>query len=221
MMFGQQYPKMFIGVVSGLIDGKHHKRLGPAWMLFCWCIMRQTGQGTEGIVARGATVTYESIAEEMNCSKWNVRNWLERLIAQKYIRIERERYGFRIFVLNPKKFRVTKRSQSESIQSDQAKSLSRTKVSHSRIVHHSRNKDTYAKLLQNNLLKPLLNNKTAFQPFPSSENQMQTQRERQRQEQTLRTKAEWITAKYKTPPPTMGEAESKAYVQACIERARA
>ncbi len=162
MMFGQAYPKMFIGATAGLIDGKHHKRLGPAWMLFLWCVMRQTGQGTEGVVARGATVTHESIADEMNCTKRNVRNWLDRLVAQRYVRIEREQYGFRIFIANPKKARVTNLSHSQAVQSYQVKSVSNTKVSHSQAVHHFRNKDTYAKLLQNNLLKPLLNNKTAF-----------------------------------------------------------
>ena len=67
MTFGKLHPRMYLGVVAGLIDGRHHKRLGPAWMLFEWAIMRQTGQGEEGIVCRGATITYEQVAVEMNC----------------------------------------------------------------------------------------------------------------------------------------------------------
>ena len=190
---------MYVGVRAGLIDGRHHERLGPAWMLFLWCVMRQTGQGTEGIVARGTVLTYRSIAEEMNCKRGSVREWMQRLIKQRYIRVERDRRGIRIFILNPKKFRVSE-------------------TQHSKQVHHFRNKDTYEKLLQNNLLKLLPNNKTTSQPFPSSENQGQTQRERQQQEQTIRAQAEWITAKYKTPAPTMGEAESKAFIQSCIKK---
>ena len=69
MQFGKIFPRMYVGVTSGLVDGKHHKRLGAAWMLFLWCIMRQTGQGEEGIACYGAVVTYAAIACEMNCAK--------------------------------------------------------------------------------------------------------------------------------------------------------
>jgi hypothetical protein len=34
MTFGERYPRMYTGVVAGLIDGRHHKRLATAWMLF-------------------------------------------------------------------------------------------------------------------------------------------------------------------------------------------
>ena len=202
---------MYVGLVSGLIDGRHHKRLGAAWMLFCWCVMRQTGQATEGIVCRGATINYDSIAEEMNCSRWNVRNWMQRLIREKYIRLEHEPRGFRIFVANPKKFRVTKASHPQAVQTDQIKSLSCTKLSHPKQVHHFRNKDIYEKLLQNNLLKLLPNNKTACTKFSFQENQ-----ERQRQ---LQSQAEWVRANSKPQPPALGEAESKAFIQSCIDRA--
>jgi hypothetical protein len=221
MMFAEQYPRMYVGVRAGLIDGRHHERLGQAWMLFLWCIMRQTGQGTEGIVARGAVLTYGSIAEEMNCKRGSVREWMRRLIKQRYIRVERDRRGIRIFIFNPKKFRVSETQHSKPFVSvgNPARRVSR--VQHSKQVHHFRNKDTYEKLLQNNLLKLLPNNKTTSQPFPSSENQGQTQRERQQQEQTIRAQAEWITAKYKPQPPPMDQAAAHDYVQSCIERAKA
>jgi hypothetical protein len=58
--FGQVYPRMYLGVVAGLIDGRHHKRLGAAWMLFEWAVMRQTGQGQEGIAGELPSLTIRS-----------------------------------------------------------------------------------------------------------------------------------------------------------------
>jgi Helix-turn-helix domain len=128
--FGQFYPRMYTGVVAGLIDGRHHKRLGAAWMLFQWCIMRQTGQGInpttgkeEGVVCRGHAVSYSDIAREMNCSRGSVRDWMRRLVAQKYIRTERDRRGIYIYVLNPKKFRVSKVQHSQRVQSVEGSTL--------------------------------------------------------------------------------------------------
>jgi hypothetical protein len=106
MTFGKLYPRMYVGITAGLIDGEHHKRLGSAWMLFQWCVLRQTGQGVEGIVCRGAVITYDQVAKEMNCSAAKVRKWMRRLIVYRYVRMERHRYGFTLFILNPKKFRV-------------------------------------------------------------------------------------------------------------------
>lgn len=135
--------------------------------------MRQTGQGVEGVVARGAPQTYASIGTEMNCSPSNVRKWMRRLIDQKYIRTERDQYGFRIFILNPKKVRVSKHRQSAQPQSVQTRTDRVSKYGRSAHVHHHRNKEVMSALLQNNLTKHLLNNKTAFETFPSSENQRQ------------------------------------------------
>lgn len=183
MQFGKLYPRMFIGVTAGLIDGRHHERLGAAWMLFLWCCCRQTGQGQEGIVARGAVVTYADIAEEMNCKRGSVREWTRRLIQQKYIRVERDRRGIRIFILNPKKFRVSKPQHSESVVSVGTTHSRVSKVQHSKQVHHTRNADTYEKLLRNNLTKLLPNNKTAS---PSNFSTTETRRELQEQSERQR-----------------------------------
>lgn len=160
VQFGKLYPRMYLGVVAGLIDGRHHKRLGAAWMLFEWCCMRQTGQGTEGIVCRGAVVTYAEIADEMNCKRGSVREWMARLVRQKYIRLERDRRGIRIFVLNPKKARVSKLQHSKPAVSV-GNSVGRVpEVQHSKPIHAVGNTATSETLLRSDLTKLLKNNNT-------------------------------------------------------------
>lgn len=182
MQFGKLYPRMFIGVTAGLIDGRHHERLGAAWMLFLWCCCRQTGQGQEGVVCRGAVITYADIAEEMNCSRSTVRKWMSRLVEQKYIRVERDRRGIRVFVLNPKKFRVSKLAHSQPGQSVQVQHGRVSNSEHSNRGYAPRNKDTYEKLLRNNLTKLLKNNKTALpSDFSTVENRREKQEQAERQ----------------------------------------
>ena len=205
MIFGQFYPRMFVGVTAGLIDGRHHERLGAAWMLFLWCCCRQTGQGQEGIVARGAVVTYADIAEEMNCKRGSVREWMRRLVQQKYIRVERDRRGIRIFILNPKKFRVSKLQHSESVVSVGTTHCRVSKVRHSKQVHHARNKDICAALLRNNLTKLLPNNKTAL---PSDFSTVETRRELQEQserQRLLQEQKELILQKYPAKESSPGK----------------
>jgi hypothetical protein len=155
---------MYLGLTAGLIDGQHHKRLGTAWMLFAWCVLRQTGQGKEGIVCRGSVLTYEGIASEMNCKKGSVREWMRRLVNQSYIRTERDRRGIRIFVRNPKKLRV---SQSQHSQTPVTVGTSAGRVPesrHSKRAHPIQNKDGSKNLLQNDLTKHLKNNNTTAAP---------------------------------------------------------
>jgi hypothetical protein len=183
---------MYLGVVAGLIDGRHHKRLGAAWMLFEWAIMRQTGQGNEGIVCRGATITYQQVASEMNCSTANVRKWMQRLIVQRYVRIDRERYGFRLFILNPKKFRVSKFGQSDPLQSVQNRTARVSTRGRSKQTHTVEKTVTSQNPLQNNLTKHLKNNNTtalakiARSVLPSvPEEQRQTQEQSQERKKLL------------------------------------
>lgn len=167
-------------------------------MLFLWCCCRQTGQGEEGIVCRGAVITYADIAEEMNCKRGTVRAWMRRLVEQKYIRVNRDRRGIRVFVLNPKKFRVSRIQHS---QPDVSVGTSHSRVSnpqHSNRGYAPRNKDTYEKLLRNNLTKLLTNNKTALpSDFSTVESRRKLQEQTERQTLLARQKQE-ILAKY--PP---------------------
>ena len=182
---------MFVGVTAGLLDGRHHERLGAAWMLFLWCCCRQTGQGTEGIVCRGHAVTYADIAGEINAKRSTVRDWMRRLVKQKYIRVERDRRGIRIFILNPKKFRVSKVQHSQSSQSVGTRHSRVSNSQHSQRGYAPRNKATYEMLLRNNLTKQLNNNKSASSPdFSTSEKrrELQEQSERQRLLQEQREK---------------------------------
>src|SRR5260370_6484810 len=127
--------------------------LSSAWMLSLWYCRRQTGQGInartgkeECIIARGSVVTYAEIAEEINSPRANVRKWMARLIEQKYIRTERDRRGIRIFVLNPKKFRVSMRGHSQSAQSAHKQHIRVPSNGHSQRTYAPPNKDTYEKL---------------------------------------------------------------------------
>jgi hypothetical protein len=189
---------MFVGVTAGLLDGRHHERLGAAWMLFLWCCCRQTGQGAEGIVCRGHAVTYADIAEEMNCKRGTVRDWMRRLVEQKYIRVARERRGIRIFILNPKKFRVSKVQHSQSSQSVGVGHSRVSKVQHSKQGYAPRNKDTYEKLLRNNLTKLLNNNKRASLPNFSTSETRREQQEQTARERLLQEQEKTILEKY--PP---------------------
>jgi hypothetical protein len=216
MMFGKLYPRMYTGVVAGLIDGRHHKRLGPARMLFEWCIMRQTGQGInpasgkeEGVVCRGAVVTYAEIAEEMNSPRGSVREWMARLINEKYVRTERDRRGLRIFVRNPKKFRVSEVQHSKPIVSAGSPAGSVSEVQHSKGIHPVENKDTSEKLLRNDLTK-LLRITTLLRqrkPLPSlsclakekSIPRAKTERELDERRRLLLKQSEEIQAKYAKP----------------------
>ena len=160
MIFGQLYPRMFIGVTAGLLDGRHHERLGAAWMLFLWCCCRQTGQGEEGIVCRGAVITYAEIAEEINCKRGTVREWMARLVEQKYVRVERDRRGIRVFVLNPKKSRVPRVQHSKPTVSVGTRRSRVSEPQHSKPIHAVENAVTSEILLQNDLTKLLKNNNT-------------------------------------------------------------
>jgi DNA-binding IscR family transcriptional regulator len=166
---------MYTGVVAGLIDGRHHKRLGAAWMLFQWCVMRQTGQGInpatgkeEGVVCRGHAVSYAEIAEEMNCARGSVRDWMRRLVEQNYIRTKRDRRGIYVYVLNPKKFRVSKVQHSQQAQSVGIGTHRVSNPQHSKPSDLVGDKAIYENLLRKELTKTLNNNKKAALPFFST-----------------------------------------------------
>jgi hypothetical protein len=205
-MFGQRYPRMFVGVTAGLLDGRHHERLGAAWMLFVWCCCRQTGQGEEGIVSWGAVITYANIAEEMNCKRGTVREWMARLVEQKYIRVECDRRGIRVFVLNPKKFRVPRVQHSKPNVSVGSRHSRVSEPQHSKPIHAIENTATSESLLRNDLTKLLKNNNTYADAktasdisslFKKAARELQPQRpcleERQK---LLRQQAKMIVDKY-------------------------
>lgn len=159
---------MYIGVTAGLIDGYHHKRLGAAWMLFCWCCLRQTGQGEEGVICYGAVITYAQIAEEMNCSAANVRKWMRRLKQQSYVRVEPDRRGFRLFIKNPKKVRLSKLGQPKPTETVQTQHARSSTYGHSKPIHYIENAGTSEMLLRSELTKLLKNNNTTADAKPAS-----------------------------------------------------
>lgn len=149
---------MYLGVTAGLIDGRHHKRLGAAWMLFEWCIMRQTGQGQEGVICRGAVVTYAEIADEMNCSAANVRKWMHRLVEQGYVRVERDRRGLLVFIKNPKKIRLSKLARPKHPETVQVQQVRPSTDGRSKSIHSVENKGASENFLRSDLTKLLENN---------------------------------------------------------------
>jgi len=90
----------------------------------------------------------------------NPQSRMRRLVAQKYIRTERDRRGIRIFVLNPKKFRVSKVRHSIHAVSVEKPNGTTMAARHSKEAHPAGNGATCQNLLQNNLTKPLKNNNT-------------------------------------------------------------
>jgi len=211
---------MYLGLTAGLIDGEHHKRLGAAWMLFAWCVLRQTGQGKEGIVCRGAVLTYQGIASEMNCQKGSVREWMRRLVNQGYIRTERDRRGIRIFVRNPKKIRLSQSQRSQTVVSVGTSTGRVLEPQHSKGIHPIDSKGASENLLQNNLTKLLKNNNTArtlknarsFPSFPKQDNE-------QRRQEVLH-QADHIREAYKRQPPCLGKTEADAFIQSCIDKTK-
>lgn len=209
MQFGKLFPRMYLGVTAGLIDGCHHKRLGAAWMLFCWCCMRQTGQGEEGVICRGAVITYAEIADEMNCSPANVRKWMYRLTRQGYLRVEQDRRGLRVFIKNPKKTRLSKLGQPERVETAQLQHARPPSVGHSNSVHLIENASTSEILLRSDLTKRPKNNNTTADAKSASVSlslkelgkiktipQEKTPREIDAQRRKLLTQAEEIKRKY-------------------------
>jgi DNA-binding MarR family transcriptional regulator len=159
---------MYLGVTAGLIDGHHHKRLAAAWMLFEWCIMRQTGQGEEGVICRGAVITYAEIADEMNCSAANVRKWMHRLVQQGYVRVERDRRGLRAFIKNPKKIRLSKLARSKPNESVQVQHVRPSIDGHSKPIHAVEKTGTSEKPLRSDLTKLPKNNNTTAASKPDA-----------------------------------------------------
>jgi hypothetical protein len=208
---------MYLGVTAGLIDGRHHERLGAAWMLFLWCCLRQTGQGEEGIVCRGAVVTYAEIAAEMNCKRGNIREWMRRLIEQKYIRVERDRAGIRIFIRNPKKMRVSKVQPSKPVVIVETPHSRVSELQHSKRIHAAENAASSEILLRSDLTKLLKNNNTtaaaksaavsisSLAKAKSIPREM-SQAELEERQRLLHRQSKELLARFPANPPTLGTA---------------
>jgi DNA-binding MarR family transcriptional regulator len=92
---------------SGLIDKKHHQKIGPAIWEFLWCIDKQTGP--HGLVLGGKPVTLAQIADDLGVPQRSVRRALGRLGQHRYIAVEHLQRGLRIRVSNQKKFGARRR----------------------------------------------------------------------------------------------------------------
>jgi len=129
--------------------------------------MRQTGQGInpasgkeEGVVCRGGGYDLRRNCRRDELSAGQCREWMARLINEKYVRTERDRRGLRIFVCNPKKFRVSEVQRSKPIVSAGSPAGSVSEVQHSKHIHAIENSGTSEMLLQNDPTKLLKNNNT-------------------------------------------------------------
>lgn len=95
-----------IPVWNGLLEPKHRSRIDSAVWTYLWCLDRITREeGAFGVVKGGAPVKAAQIGAELGISDRTVRRDLKRL-AGDYLDLTRTPYGFRIRVLNSRKFGV-------------------------------------------------------------------------------------------------------------------
>jgi hypothetical protein len=153
MKFCKLFPQLFVGLKSGLIDVEHQKRMRGAIWLFLWCIMRQTGEGKEGVCCRGCVVTYEQIAAETGYPRGNIRNWMRVLVRESYVRLEPQRYGFIIWIQKPRKFSVLKSRHPTLAEGVHNKSARMSLQGQSKPLHPIEKPATSELFLRNNLTK--------------------------------------------------------------------
>lgn len=105
-------------VWNGLLE--HRPKIGPAIWVYLWLLDKITSeQGAKGIVLGGSPVKAAQIASDLDVDEHTVRRDLRRLTGS-YIEVVRTPYGYRVFVLNSRKFgiwRSAKNGLSESERS--------------------------------------------------------------------------------------------------------
>lgn len=90
------------GIIGGVFEAKHWKKMGESSWLFGWLVHRQTK--ADGKVLNGAPIRDGKINAETGYPVKQIKRWRERLIKTKYISALRTPYGTVYRVLNPKKF---------------------------------------------------------------------------------------------------------------------
>ncbi|ASS76863.1 hypothetical protein CIG75_19210 [Tumebacillus algifaecis] len=106
--------------------------MGMAIYLFIWCIDRTTKEYPDpnrpgqfrGVVYGGRWVTCKEIGDEIEASADTVKNEIKKLKDGGYITAERQAHGFKIEVLNSKKWMVRKGESSLSRSGESSPSRS-------------------------------------------------------------------------------------------------
>ena len=88
-----------IGLVNGILDGKHVERIGPALWLYCWLIDKQTKK--DGRVLGGRPITSQEIMKDLGVTQDRIVDWTKRL--EGYVETKRTPRGLIFTVKNPKK----------------------------------------------------------------------------------------------------------------------
>jgi hypothetical protein len=108
--FGEKdsYP---IPIWNGIFE--HFDRIGAALWEFAWCIDKVTEERDGvGIVLGGLPVKLETIVADLKGScRETVRTHFTTLEAKGYVRRKKTPYGYRVEVLNSRKFHAWKRSE--------------------------------------------------------------------------------------------------------------
>lgn len=94
----------FVGITPGILDYKHDMKLGKARGLFEFLVMKQTPTPV-GYVNYGHPITYAWIMERYpGMPRRTCERHIATLRAEGYIATELKSNGFRVQVLNPKKW---------------------------------------------------------------------------------------------------------------------
>jgi len=99
---GLNHVSRSFGLVNGLLDKQHFKRMGNAVWLFMWLVDRQTE--AKGRVLGGKPIKRMEIMNSFGVSETQAGRWIKRLVEFGYIQTRRTPYGFSISICKPKKY---------------------------------------------------------------------------------------------------------------------
>src|SRR5215469_3173805 len=157
-----------IGLMSGLLDPKHVRNIGPAIWLYVWCIRRMTRideASRLGYVLGGQPITYETIKTELGLPWRTYMRYVDILREHGYIVTTRTPHGLKIAVTKAKKRYdkngITQPSdmpestyQEASDMPESAKSYDKNGISNIRDIEENIN--TYAQIFEKlkNIIQP-------------------------------------------------------------------
>lgn len=97
--------QFYVKVYTGLLEGKHVKKIGEALWLLLELINRTTHEiDGRGIVLNGGRIEDAELAKRFNIHRNTVTNWREKLVEGGYITARRTKWGYSYTVLKSKKY---------------------------------------------------------------------------------------------------------------------
>jgi hypothetical protein len=136
-------------VYSGVLEPEHYKRIGNALWLFLWCISATTEEvECEGVkwgqVLGRKPIKIQELQEVFGVkSDKTIRNWIEALETNGYIKVTRSPYGLIFEVNKSKKFRErsVENYRSGSVKDYRTEDRDRQKITDHSVKNYRSNKD--------------------------------------------------------------------------------